>query len=81
MIMVVFMIMIKTFFFLRIFSSLSYIVTMLRTVIYDLRIFLLFYAILTILFSLMIGILGIGNFKINSAFSRNNSPEDDGYFG
>ena len=79
--MVVFMIMIKTFFFLRIFSSLSYIVTMLRTVIYDLRIFLLFYAILTILFSLMIGILGIGNFKINSAFSRNNSPEDDGYFG
>lgn len=62
MIMVVFMLLMKTFFFLRIFKSMSFLVTMLRCVIYDLRIFLTFYAIITVLFSLFIDILGIGNF-------------------
>ena len=62
MILVVFMLLMKTFFFLRIFKSMSFLVTMLRCVIYDLRIFLTFYAIITVLFSLFIDILGIGNF-------------------
>ena len=81
MIMVVFMMLIKTFFFLRIFENLSYIVTMIMSVIYDLRIFLLFYSIITVLFSLIIGILGIGNFNIESDFSRDNDVDDDEYFG
>jgi len=59
---------IKTFFFLRIFDVLSPIVTMLTNVIYDLRIFLLFYGILVFLFSLMLGILGIGNIEIPGGF-------------
>ena len=82
MIISVLMLLVKTFFFLRIFKSLSYLVTMLQTVIYDLRIFGLFYVILLVLFSLIIDVLGIGNFAItDSTFSKNNSPDDDGYFG
>ena len=81
MILVVFMLLMKTFFFLRIFENMSYIVTMLRNVIYDLRIFGIFYAIITTLFSLLIGILGIGNFNLAEDFARDNKPDDDGYFG
>ena len=59
---------IKTFFFLRIIDILSPIVTMLTNVIYDLRIFLFFYGLLIYLFSLMLGILGVGNIKIPGGF-------------
>lgn len=76
------MLLLKTFFFLRIFGSLSYIVTMIVSVFYDLRIFLFFYFIITILFSLILGILGIGNFNDPNGFSRDNSPDqEDDYFG
>jgi len=68
MMIILFLGLIKTFFFLRIFDALSPIVTMLTNVIYDLRIFLLFYGILIFLFSLMIGILGIGNIDIPGGF-------------
>jgi len=37
-------------------------VTLLRSVIYDLRIFMLFYGILMFMFSLIIGVLGLSNF-------------------
>lgn len=72
MILVVFMLLMKTFFFLRIFESLSYIVTMIRSVIFDLRVFLSFYAIITVLFSLLIDILGIGNFNLPENFAKDN---------
>jgi len=58
----------RTFNFLRIFKALSPIVTMLTNVIWQLRIFLTFYFILTLLFSLMYGVLGIGNFKLEGKF-------------
>lgn len=61
---------IKTFFFLRLYDILSPIVTMITNVIYDLRIFLLFYGILTFLFSLMLGILGVGNLNIPGKFKE-----------
>ena len=51
----------KTFALLRVSSDLSYIVTMLSNVIYDLRVFLLFYAILIFMFSQFLTILGLGN--------------------
>ncbi len=51
--------MIKFLFFLRIFDSLSYIVTLLQSVIYDLHIFMLFYPIFMYMFSLMIAELGL----------------------
>lgn len=51
----------KTFFFLRIFPVLTPIVVMITNVIYDLRIFLLFYLILIALFCQIFAILGLGN--------------------
>lgn len=58
-VIVIFLIL-KTFFFLRIFSNLTPIVVMLTNVIYDLRIFLFFYIILVFLFSQMYTVLGLG---------------------
>lgn len=58
----------KTFFFLRIFDSLSYIVTMIQTVISDLSVFGLFYTILIFLFSMIFAVLGVGNSKIEGDF-------------
>ena len=58
----------KTFFFLRIFESLSPIVTMLTKVVNDLGVFILFYVILVVLFSLLLGILGTGNRFIAGKF-------------
>jgi hypothetical protein len=56
----------KTFFFLRIFPVLTPIVVMITNVIYDLRIFLLFYLILIGLFCQIFAILGLGNqFHLN----------------
>ena len=68
----------RTFNFLRIFRSLSPIVTMLFRVFYDLRIFLTFYVILVLLFSLMYGVLGIGNDKLDGLFKDEyaNKPDD-----
>ena len=54
---------------------------MLTNVIYDLRIFLLFYTILIVLFSLLIGILGVGNKKVPGEFQDNYENEDSDYPG
>ena len=51
----------KTFFFLRIFPTLAPIVVMLKTVIYDLRIFMFFYLILLAMYCQVFAILGLGN--------------------
>jgi len=52
---------VKTFFFLRIFPSLTPIVVMIQKVIYDLRIFLFFYTTMLFFFSLLFCVLGLGN--------------------
>lgn len=51
----------KSFFFLRVYPTLTPIIVMLKTVIYDLRIFMLFYTILIGLFSLVFAVIGLGN--------------------
>lgn len=51
----------KTFFFLRVFKTLTPIVVMLQRVIYDLKIFMLFFAILILLLSRTFAVLGLGN--------------------
>lgn len=56
----------KTFFFLRIFPTLTPIVVMLTNVIYDLRIFLFFYTILILLFSQLFAVLGLGNAQLRT---------------
>lgn len=60
-ILVTLLMLIKTFFYLRIFSQLSYIVTMMKNVFFDLRVFMLFYLILILMCSVILGILRIGN--------------------
>jgi len=53
---------VKTMFFLRIFDNLAYLVTLIREVIYDLRVFMLLYVILVYMFSLILGVLGWQNY-------------------
>uniref|UniRef100_A0A7S3ILI3 Ion transport domain-containing protein n=1 Tax=Strombidium inclinatum TaxID=197538 RepID=A0A7S3ILI3_9SPIT len=57
MIIVVLVCLIKTFFFMRIVMSFSYIVTMIQNVIIDLRVFLLFFAILILKFSMIFDVI------------------------
>lgn len=77
-ILVIILATIKTFFFLRIFKNLSYIVTMLTHVIYDLRIFLSFYILLLFMFSLIFGVLGLNNYETPGALKTyiDSLPED-----
>ena len=62
--MVTLFMLVKTFFFLRIFMYLSYIVTMMKVVFSDLKVFMLFYLILIKMFSIIFGILKVGNHEI-----------------
>ena len=57
MIIVTMLLHIKTFFFLRIIMSYSYIVTMIVNVVADLRVFLTFFAILIIMFSAVFDVI------------------------
>jgi hypothetical protein len=59
-IIVIFMI-VKTFFFLRIYPTLTPIIVMLKNVVWDLKIFLFFYLILITLFSQLLAVIGLGN--------------------
>ena len=65
----------RTFGFLRIYEDLSPIVTMLKNVVYDLRVFLLFYSLLVFGFSMPFCILGLGNFKVPGGFKDAFAPE------
>ena len=57
MIMVISTCLLKTFFFMRIFVSFSYIVTMITNVVIDLKIFLIFFFILIIMFSMIFDVI------------------------
>lgn len=58
----------KSFFYLRIFEWLSYIVTMIYTVVADLKVFGLFFTILILLFSMVFAVLGAANENIPGDF-------------
>ena len=65
------MVIMKTFFYLRIFPALTPIVVMINSVIYDLRIFMFFYGLLISFFCLVFAVLGLGNGEVhNNAESR-----------
>lgn len=57
MIVIVLVVLMKTFFFMRIRMSFSYIVTMIINVVYDLKVFMLFFTILIIMFSAIFDII------------------------
>lgn len=61
----------RTMGYLRIFNSFTPIVTMLTNVIWELRFFFTFYYIECFLFSLMLGVLGVGNWKIEGKYKEN----------
>ena len=63
----------KTFFFLRIFEPVSYIVTMLYTVIWDLKVFMFFYFILIFLFSQVYSVFGLYNHHIQAIEGKPNN--------
>lgn len=60
----------KSFFYLRIFEWLSYIVTMIYTVVSDLKVFGLFFTILILLFSMVFAVLGAANQNIPGDFQE-----------
>jgi hypothetical protein len=73
MIIIVLQVLVKSFFFLRVYPTLTPIIVMLKTVIWDLRIFLLFYTILIGLFCLVLAVIGLGaEYDSNGVF-----PPDD----
>ena len=72
---------VKTFFFLRIFKALSNLVTMMRKVVYDLRIFMIFYAILLWMCSLIFTILEVGFYKRQSSAALRDVPNSISYPG
>ena len=63
MIFVILLGLIKTFFFMRIVMSFSYIVTMIISVVIDLRVFLLFYTILIVMFSAIFDVIAKNDAK------------------
>ena len=69
---------IKTFFYLRIFKGLSYIVILLKDVIKGLKAFVIFYLMIIFLFSLIFSVLGLGNHQIPGNFKEfvDSRPDD-----
>lgn len=60
MMFVAFLILIKTFFYMRVFKNMSQMVSMMTQVIADLRVFLIFYLILVWMCSLVFNIIELG---------------------
>jgi hypothetical protein len=78
MIVIILQVLLKTFFFLRVYPTLTPIIVMLKTVIYDLRIFMLFYSILISIFCLIFAVLGLGNsYDENGVFPPDEIDELD----
>ena len=50
---------------------------MINTVVYDLRVFLLFYSILIVLFSMIYAVLGVGNARVGGFKTMVDSLPDD----
>lgn len=58
---IILLLVVKTFFFLRIFGTLTPLVVMLTNVFGDLRPFMLFYTILIIMLGQLYAVIGLGN--------------------
>ena len=83
MIFVILLSIVRTFKFMRIFRDFSPIVTMLSQVVSDLQQFMLFYTILILLFSLLWGVIGLGNGVevINPVFYSKYKTEESRIYG
>ena len=65
MVIVIFMMLVKTFFFLRIFDEMSFLVKMIGQVMHDLKAFLIFYAIICFMFSMLFAVIDLDNFEFS----------------
>ena len=65
MVMVIFMMLVKTFFFLRIFDEMSFLVKMIGQVMHDLKAFLIFYAIICFMFCMLFAVIDLDNFEFS----------------
>lgn len=63
--MVIFIMLVKTFFFLRIFDELSFLVKMMAQVMYDLKAFMIFYAVICFMFSMLFAVVDLDNFEFS----------------
>lgn len=70
MVIIILLLITKTFFFLRIFPDLTPIVVMITNVIYDLRIFMYVYMIMLFLFSLTFLVIGLGISRVDEAVKK-----------
>jgi hypothetical protein len=61
---------------LKIFGVLTPIVVMLKNVIYDLRVFLFFFFMLTFKFSLITSVMGLGNVNVEGPFRKDYKDYD-----
>ena len=66
-ILLTFLMLIKTFFFMRLFRSMAHLVAMMRQVFHDLQAFMLFFFILLWITSLILNVLELGNEEGNSS--------------
>ena len=57
------MMLVKSFFFMRIFEKFTKLVIMIKNVIADLRVFMIFYFLLLLMFSSILGVLGLGIYE------------------
>ena len=57
------MMLVKTFFFMRIFEQFTKLVIMIKNVVSDLIEFIIFYILLLVMFSVVLGVLGVGNYE------------------
>ena len=78
-VVVTLLMLVKTFFFLRIFKELSYLVIMIRQVFQDLQAFMLFYVILVWILSLIFQILELGNYHGHADQETQEIGSEDGY--
>jgi len=65
MIIVIFIMLLKTFFFLRVFEDLSFLVKMLSQVIYDLKSFFIFFGVICYMFSMLFAVVDLDNFEFS----------------
>lgn len=66
MITVIFIMLVKTFFFLRVFDELSFLVKMMSQVMYDLKAFILFYTIICFMFCMLFAVVDLDNFEFSA---------------
>jgi len=79
MLTVIFIMLMKTFFFLRIFEDLSFLVKMMSQVIYDLKSFMIFFLIICYMFSMLFAVIDLDNFEFSEKEKTREVKSEEAY--